>query len=174
MNAESTYVRPARPRPALVPPGGEGARTAALVLALPMRVAATPLGRRVLAAAVVAVVLVSLVGALYDHTDRPHAAGALAGAQNTASHRPAGGGSGSGGSGGGSAESARRNSPAEAAAAWYAGKQRVALDRVQALGQRRISATERKVLVVAEAGASKLPTAYVVVRKGPGGWAAVS
>jgi len=32
MNAESTYVRPARPRPTVVPPGGDGARLAALVL----------------------------------------------------------------------------------------------------------------------------------------------
>jgi len=89
MNAESTYVRPARPRPTVVPPGGDGARLAALVLALPMRVAATPLGRRVLAAATVAVVLVSLVGALYDHTDRPRAAGVLAGARATASRQAA-------------------------------------------------------------------------------------
>jgi hypothetical protein len=109
MNAESTYVRPTRPRPTLVPPpGGDGTRLAALVLALPMRVAATPLGRRALAAA------------------------------------------------------------------WFAGKQRIAPDRVRALGQRRVSAIEREVLVVAEAGASKVPSAYVVVRKGRDGWAAVS
>ncbi len=172
MNAESTYVRPTRPRPrpTIVAPGGDGAGLAALVLALPMRVAATPLGRRVLAAATIAVVLVSLVGALYDHTDRPRPASALAGAQATASHRPA-----TGGWAGGSAKATgRKRSPAEAAAAWYAGKQRVALDHVQALGQRRLSATEREVLVVAEASGSKLATAYVVVRKGPGGWAAVS
>jgi hypothetical protein len=165
MNAESTYVRPARPRPALVPPpGGDGARLAATVLALPLRVAATPLGRRVLAAATVAVVLVALVGALYDHTDRPGAAstGALAGAQPAASRKPA------------PAAPKRSGGAAEAAAAWFAGKQRVARDQVRALQQRRVSATERQVLVVAEAGASSLPSAYVTVRKGPGGWAAVS
>jgi hypothetical protein len=87
MNAESTYVRPARPRPTLVPPSGDGTRLAALVLALPMRVAATPLGRRVIATATIAVVLVSLVGALYDHADRPRTAGALAGAQATSSRQ---------------------------------------------------------------------------------------
>jgi hypothetical protein len=81
MNAESTYVRPARPRPTLVPPSGDGTHLAALVLALPMRVAATPLGRRLIAAATIAIVLVSLVGALYDHADHPRAAGVLAGAQ---------------------------------------------------------------------------------------------
>src|SRR5436309_7309482 len=87
MNAESTYVRPGRPRPTAVPPGGEGARLAATVLALPLRVAATPLGRRVLAAAVTAVLLVSLVGALYDHADTTRTAGALAGAQATSSRQ---------------------------------------------------------------------------------------
>jgi hypothetical protein len=166
MNAESTYVRPVRPRPTLVPtPGGEGAHLAAAVLALPLRVAATPLGRRVLAAVTIAVLLVSLVGALYDHTDRPGAAaaGALAGAQATASRQAA-------------PAASRRTAaaPASAAAAWFAGRQRVALDRVRALQQRRVSASERQVLVVAEAGAAKLPSAYVTVRKGPDGWAAVS
>jgi hypothetical protein len=174
MNAESTYVRPARPRPTLVPPpGGEGARLAAIVLALPLRVAATPLGRRVLAAATVAVVLVTLVGALYDHTDRPGAAaaGALAGAQATASHQAA---PAAARGAAGKPAMAKRGGAAEAAAAWFAGRQRVALDRVRALQQRRVSATERQVLVVAEASAAKVPSAYVTVRKGPDGWAAVS
>jgi hypothetical protein len=175
MNAESTYVRPVRPRPTLVPPpGGDGARLAATVLALPLRVAATPLGRRVLAAATAAVLLVSLVGALYDHTDRPGAAAtdALAGAQATASRQadPAAPRRGEAAP----AAAKRTGGAAEAAAAWFAGRQRVALDQVRALQQRRVSDSERQVLVVAEAGASKLPSAYVTVRKGPGGWAAVS
>jgi hypothetical protein len=167
MNAESTYVRPVRPRPTLVPPpGGDGARLAGTVLALPLRMAATPLGRRVLAAVTIAIVLVALVGALYDHTDRPGGAatGALAGAQAMAARQAAPAAS----------KSKRTAGAADAAAAWFAGKQRVALDRVRALQQRRLSATEREVLVVAEAGASKVPSAYVTVRKGPHGWAAVS
>jgi hypothetical protein len=173
MNAESTYVRPARPRPTLVPPpSGDGVGLAATVLALPLRVAATPLGRRVLAAATVAVLLVSLVGALYDHTDRPSAAAALAGAQATSSRQPDPGKPRTAGAAPAAAK--RTGGAAEAAAAWFAGKQQVAVDRVRALQQRRVSATERQVLVVAEAGASKLPSAYVTVRKGPGGWAAVS
>jgi len=172
MNAESTYVRPTRPRPTIVSPGGDGARLAALVLALPMRVAATPLGRRLLAAATIAVVLVSLVGALYDHTDRPGTAAALAGAHATASRQAA---TATGRRAAVSpAATKRTGGPAEAAAAWFAGKQRVALDHVRALQQRRVSANERQVLVVAEAGASKVPSAYVTVRKGPDGWAAVS
>jgi hypothetical protein len=172
MHAESTYVRPARPGPTVVPPAGEGIHLAALVLALPMRVAATPLGRRVIAAATIAVVLVSLVGALYDHADGQGTAGALGGARAAASRQAA-------------APPGRRTAaPAavkvtaggagDAAAAWFAGQQRIARDRVRALGERQLSATERQVLVVADAGASKLPSAYVVVRKGPNGWAAVS
>jgi hypothetical protein len=171
MNAESSYVRPVGPRPTLVPPGGDGASLTATVLALPLRVAATPLGRRVLAAATIAVVLVSLVGALYDHTDRP-GAGALAGAQATASRQATPAASGQ--AAGSPAAAKRTGGAAEAAAAWFAGKQRVAPDRVRALQQRRVSATERQVLVVAEAGAANVPSAYVTVRQGPDGWAAVS
>jgi hypothetical protein len=174
MNAESTYVRPARPRPTLVPPpAGDGTRLAAVVLALPMRIAATPLGRRVIATATIAVVLLVVVGALYDHADRPRTAGALAGAQATASRKPAPATPGRG-TAPPAAAKGTAGGAGEAAAAWFAGQQRIARDRVRALGQRQLSATEREVLVVAEAGASKLPTAYVVVRKGPNGWAAVS
>jgi hypothetical protein len=172
MHAESTYVRPARPRPTLVPPAGDGARLAALVLALPMRVAATPLGRRVIAAATIAVVLVSLVGALYDHADGQRAAGALGGARAAASRQaaaPPGRGTAAP-----AAVKVSAGGAGDAAAAWFAGQQRIARDRVRALGERQLSATERQVLVVADAGASKLPSAYVVVRKGPNGWAAVS
>jgi hypothetical protein len=172
MNAESTYVRPARHRPTLVPPAGDGTRLAALVLALPMRVAATPLGRRAIASAAIAVVLVSLVGALYDHADRPRT-GALGGAQATASRRAAPASPGRG-TAAPAAVKVTAGAAGEAAAAWFAGQQRVARERVRALGERQLSATERKVLVVADAGASKLPSAYVVVRKGPNGWAAVS
>ena len=67
MNAESTVFRASRP--AVVAPGGEGARAAAWVLAWPMRLAATPLGRRLLAAATLALVLVVGVGWLYDSAD---------------------------------------------------------------------------------------------------------
>jgi pyruvate/2-oxoglutarate dehydrogenase complex dihydrolipoamide acyltransferase (E2) component len=168
MNAESTFVRPSRPT--VVAPGGDGARLAALVLALPMRVAATPLGRRALAAAAIAVVLVTWVGMLYDQPDRA-AAGRLP-AVHAAASRPA-------------APAAKATKPAaaakrstaaaagQAAAAWFAEQQRIAVDRVRALQERRVSATERQVLVVADAGA-KLPSAYVTVRKGRDGWTAVS
>jgi hypothetical protein len=127
----------------------------------------------VIAAATIAVVLVSLVGSLYDNADRPRTAGALGGAQATGSRRaapvPAGGRSARP-----AAAKVTAGAAGDAAAAWFAGQQRVARDRVRALGERRVSATERQILVVADAGASKLPSAYVVVRKVPNGWAAVS
>lgn len=169
MNAESTFVRPSRPT--VVTPGGEGARLAAMVLALPMRVAATPLGRRALAAAAIAVVLVTWVGALYEQPDRTASADRLAAVHASASRgtqpaatRPAS-----------SPVAAKRSAGAdEAAAAWFADRQGVAVERVRALQDRRVSATERRVLVVAEAGGAKLPSAYVTVRKGRDGWTAVS
>jgi hypothetical protein len=170
MNAESTYVRPSRS--SVVAPGGDGGRLAALVLALPLRLAATPLGRRALGAATIAIVLVSLVGVLYDHADQPRSAAALAGTRAAASP---GAGAATGGRSSAAPAAAKGSSAAgDAAAAWFASKQRVAVDRVSALQQRRVSATERRVLVIAEAGGAKLPSAYVTVRKGPDGWAAVS
>ena len=80
MNAESTVFRASRPA-VVVAPGGEGARAAAWLLAWPMRLAATPLGRRLLAAATLAVVAVVGVGWLYDSADQPRVA---------ATFRPAG------------------------------------------------------------------------------------
>jgi hypothetical protein len=167
MNAESTVFRASRPA-VVVAPGGEGARGAAWLLAWPMRLAATPLGRRLLAAAVLAVVAVASVSYLYESADQPRAA---------ASFRPAGlvaGGAAKAGSGDRQLAAApvrakAAPSPAEAAAAWWAAHERVALAKVQSLQQRKLSATEVQVLVVAEAG-SRMPSRYVTVRKGPGGW----
>ena len=76
MNAESTVFRASRPA-VVVAPGGEGARAAAWLLAWPMRLAATPLGRRLLVAAVLAVVAVATVGYLYDSADQPRSAAAF-------------------------------------------------------------------------------------------------
>jgi hypothetical protein len=171
MNAESTVLRASRPA-VVVAPGGEGARAAAWLLAWPMRLAATPIGRRLLVAATLAVVAVVSVGWLYDSADPATAA---------ASFRPAGLASADG-AGGGSAAASRQTAaaparakkaagPAEVAAAWWAARQRVAADKVRSLQQRRISGTETQVLVVAEAPGSRMPSEYVTVRKGPSGWA---
>src|SRR5215211_4052528 len=151
MNAESTVFRSSRPA-VVLSPGGEGARAAAWLLAWPMRLAGTVMGRRLLVALALAVTAVATVGWLYDSADSPKAmaavgAGGLTSARNTAS---------------GAAE--------EPAAAWWAARQKVAVDKVQALGQRRVSRSEVQVLVVAEAGGSRMPSRYVTVRKGGDGW----
>jgi len=163
MNAESTVFRASRPA-VVVAPGGEGARAAAWLLAWPMRLAATPIGRRLLVAAVLAVVAVAAVGYLYDSADQPAAASAA---------RPAAARAGTGDAGrqlaAAPVRAKRAATPAEAAAAWWAGRQRVAVAKVQSLQQRKVSASEVQVLVVAEAG-SRMPSRYVTVRKGPSGW----
>ena len=168
MNAESTVFRASRPA-VVVAPGGEGARAAAWLLSWPMRLAATPMGRRLLAAVVLAVVAVGTVGYLYDSADRPRDAVAF---------RPAGLAAGTPT---GDATTARQTaaSPvrakpaataAEVAAAWWAARQGVAPDKVRSLQQRKVSASEVQVLVVAEAAGAKMPSRYVTVRKGPSGW----
>jgi hypothetical protein len=147
--------------------GGEGVRLAALVLALPMRLAANPLGRRLVGALVLAAVLVTAVELLYDHADDPQVA---------ASFRVAGAAKASPAADAGRQAAAspvrakRTTGPADVAAAWFAARQRVAVDKVRALQQRRLSPTEVEVLVLAEAGSSRMPNQYVTVRKGAGGW----
>jgi len=172
MNAESTVFRSSRPA-VVLSPGGEGARAAAWLLAWPMRLAGTVMGRRLLVALALAVTAVATVGWLYDSADSPKAMaavgpGGLTSARNTAS---------------GAAEEpaaarktdaaparAKAANAAQAAAAWWAARQKVAVDKVQALGQRRVSRSEVQVLVMAEAGGSRIPSRYVTVRKGPDGW----
>jgi hypothetical protein len=171
MNAESTVFRSSRPA-VVVAPGGEGVRAAVWLLAWPLRLAATPLGRRLLVAAALALVAVAGVGFLYDTADPPGSAASFrpaglaaprpaAQAAATATRRTAAAPAGP----------TRAASAAEAAAAWWAARQRVAVDKVRSLQQRRVSATETEVLVVAEAAGSRMPSEYVTVRKGPSGWA---
>jgi hypothetical protein len=170
MNAESTAFRSSRPAVVLAP-GGEGTRAAAWLLSWPMRLAATPIGRRVLAAVALAVVAVAGVGYLYDSADQPRQA---------ALFRPAGLAAEAAGATKAAAvdrqaaaspvRAKRAATAAEAAAAWWAARQKVDLGKVRPLQQRRVSATEVQVLVVAEEAGSRMPSEYVTVRKGPSGW----
>ena len=169
MNAESTVFRASRPA-VVVAPGGEGARAAAWLLAWPMRLAATPMGRRLLVAATLAVVAVMSVSWLYDSADPATASRAFRPA-GLAAAGPAAGEPASRQSAAAPVRAKKSRAPAEVAAAWWAARQKVAADKVQALQQRRISKTEIQVLVVAEAGGSRMPSDYVTVRKGPSGWA---
>ena len=168
MNAESTVFRASRAA-VVVAPGGEGARAAAWLLAWPMRLAATPVGRRLLAAAVLAVLAVSCVGYLYNSADQPREAVAFRPAGLAASTPTR------------DATTARQTaaSPvrakpaataAEVAAAWFAARQSVPAAKVRPLQQRKVKANEVEVLVIAEAGGANMPSHYVTVRKGPSGW----
>jgi hypothetical protein len=171
MNAESTVFRSSRSA-VVLSPGGEGARAAAWLLAWPMRLAGTVMGRRVLVAVALAVTAVATVGWLYDSADSPRAVAAV-GPAALANAKAAAGGAGDPAAGRRSSAAparAKAASAAQAAAAWWAARQKVALDKVQALGQRRVSRTEVQVLVMAEAGGSRMPSRYVTVRKGADGW----
>jgi hypothetical protein len=167
MNAESTVFRSSRPA-VVVAPGGEGARAAAWLLSWPMRLAATPMGRRLLVAVALAVVAVTFVGYLYGTADQPSSTTAKTAARSAAA--PVGAGDSRRQLAAAPARAKHAATPAEAAAAWWAARQRVAVARVQSLQQRHLSASEVQVLVVAEAG-SRMPSQYVTVRKGPSGWA---
>src|SRR5829696_1784796 len=159
MNAESTVFRASRPA-VVVAPGGDGARAAAWLLALPMRLAATPLGRRLLAAVALGVVLVATVGYLYDSPDPASAAGSFrpAGLAVEAPATPAAAGRQTAAA---PARKTRAPGPAEVAAAWWAARQKVAVDKVRSLQQRRISASETQVLVVAQGAGSRMPSGFV-------------
>jgi len=168
MNAESTAFRASRPAVVLAP-GGEGARAAAWLLAWPMRLAASPLGRRILAAVLLGVVMVATVGHLYDSPD-PAGAASRFRAAGLAAEAPAAPPAAGRQTASAPARTAAAPGPAEVAAAWWAARQKVAVDKVRSLQQRRISATETQVLVVAQAAGSRMPSQYVTVRKGASGW----
>jgi hypothetical protein len=168
MNAESTAFRASRPA-VVVAPGGDGARAAAWLLAWPMRLAATPMGRRVLAAVVLAVVAVGAVGYLYDSADRPREPVAFRPAGLAAS-TPTGDATTARQTAASPVRAKAATTAAEAAAAWFAARQGVAADAVRPLGQRKVKADEVQVLVMAEAAGARMSSRYVTVRKGPSGW----
>jgi hypothetical protein len=167
MNAESTAFRASRPA-VVVAPGGEGARAAAWLLSWPMRLAATPMGRRLLAAVVLAVVAVGCVGYLYDSADQPREAVAFRPA-GLATSTPTGDAT-TARQTAASPVRAKSGTAADAAAAWFAAREGVPAGKVRPLQQRNVKANEVQVLVVAEAGGAKMPSRYVTVRKGPSGW----
>jgi hypothetical protein len=138
-------------------------------------------GRRLARAAALTVVLAVVVTALYDRGEVPTAAaqpalGAPAGAPRA-------------GPAAGRGATARRRDPAEpgglrgrarvapvgerpaaVAAAWYAARHGVPRAKVKPLQQDRLSATEVRVLVLADHGHGRLRTALVRLRHGGDGW----
>jgi hypothetical protein len=157
-------------------------RSAALARAAGRRVlaaAAGETGRRLARAAALTVLLAVLVTALYDRGEVPTAAArqavrpAAAGNQGgSASHGTAPGKDPAevGGLRGRARAAPVGERPAAVAAAWYAARNGVPRARVKPLQQDRLSATEVRVLVLADHGHGRLRTALVRLRHGPDGW----
>jgi hypothetical protein len=139
-------------------------------------------GRRVARAAALTVTLAVLIGALYDRGEvptaaaRPAAAAPAAGAPGGSAARARAGGTrrpdpaGRGGLRGRARATQAGPPPAAVAAAWYAARQGLPAAKVEALQQDRLSASEVRVLVLADHGRGRLQTALVRVRLGPAGW----
>ena len=141
-------------------------------------------GRRLARAVALTVVLAVVIGVLYDRGELPTAA-----ARPAVSAPAAGAPGGSAAKAKARAGTARRpdpagqgglrgrprppragERPAAVAAAWYAARQGLPAAKVQALQQDRLSASEVRVLVLADHGRGRLGTALVRVRRGPAGW----
>jgi hypothetical protein len=131
------------------------------------------MGRRLLVAVALAVTAVATVGWLYDSADSPKAMAAVGPAGLSSTQAAAAGAADEPAAtkqSNAAPARAKAANAAQAAVAWWAARQKVAVDKVQALGQRRLSRTEVQVLVMAEAGGSRMPSRYVTVRKGADGW----
>jgi hypothetical protein len=137
-------------------------------------------GRRLARMAALTVLLAVLVTALYDRGEVPTAAawqaappaaagdqgGAAARGAATPPKRPAE----VGGLRGRSRVAPVGERPAAVAAAWYAARSGVPRAKVKPLQQDRLSATEVRVLVLADHGHGRLRTALVRLRHGADGW----
>jgi hypothetical protein len=134
------------------------------------------MGRRVGRAAALIVTLAVAVVVLYDRGEVPIAAAQPALAAPPA--RPAAGPGAAhptdpgdrGGLRGRARPAPVGERPADVAAAWYAARSGVPRARVKPLQQDRLSATEVRVLVLADHGHGRLRTALVRLRLGPDGW----
>jgi hypothetical protein len=133
-------------------------------------------GRRVGRAAALIVTLAVVVVVLYDRGEVPVAAAKPALAAPGA--RPAAGPGAArradpgdrGGLRGRARPAPVGERPAAVAAAWYAARSGVPRARVKPLQQDRLSATEVRVLVLADHGHGRLRTTLVRLRLGPDGW----
>jgi hypothetical protein len=131
------------------------------------------LGRRIGRAVALAAAFAVVVVVLYDQGEVPAAAArpALAAPAGRPAATARLGDPGDRGGLRGRARPARVGErPAEVAAAWYAARSGVPRSRVKPLQQDRLSATEVRVLVLADDGHGRLRTALVHLRRGPDGW----
>jgi hypothetical protein len=185
MNAEATAVSDTKAIGRAIPgrwpaPPPDAAVRAVVALGLvPLRLLATRMGRRLMAATVLSIVLVGAVSALYDHADGPATLQRTLNAAPAAASKPAPSGQVAGAakgatSGKASLASVAASRPAKdarsAAVAWYAKRVGVAADRVQALQEQRINATTIRVLVMAQVSQTNVPTALLTVKRARGGW----
>ncbi len=187
MNVEATAVRNTKPMGVAVPgrwsaPPSDAAVRAVVRLGLiPLRLLQTQVGRRLAATAVLSLLLVGAVSALYGHADGPATPPRpLNSAVPAAVSRPAAGGTAT--SAAKSAGASRETSlasvalarpakdPQSAAVAWYARRLRISPDRVQALQQQRVNGSTTKVLVMAQVSETNVPTAFVTVKRAGSGW----
>ncbi len=180
MNAEATALRDAKRIDRAIPgrwsgpPSDAAVRAATKLMLVPLRLLATPMGRRLTATVVLSVVLVAVVSSLYEHADGPAVAVRQAlNAVPAAASKPAAAKR--------TVDASQRTSatvtappaakrPEDAATAWYAQREGVSPDRVHALQRQRVSATVIKVLVMAEVSATDMPTAFVNVKRDGEGW----
>src|SRR6266511_2134091 len=167
MNAEATAVRDTKPMGAAAPgrwsapPSDAAVRAVVSLGRIPLRLLQTRTGRRLAATAVLSLLLVGAVSALYAHADGPATPPRpLNSAVPAAVARPAAGGK---------ATSAAKD-PQSAAVAWYANRLRISPDRVQALQQQRVNGSTTKVLVMAQVSETNVPTAFVTVKRAGSGW----
>jgi hypothetical protein len=139
-------------------------------------VAAGELGRRVGRALALTLVLAAVVVGLYDQGELPRAAAQPAVAAPAGHPGPGAGATrrrdpgDQGGLRGRARPAPAGERPAEVAAAWYAARTGVPRAKVEPLQQDRLSATEVRVLVLADHGHGRMRTALVRLRRGPDGW----
>jgi len=182
MNAEATAVRTAKSIGAAIPgrwstpPSDAAVRTVVNLGLAPLRLLfQTRFGRRLTATAVLSVLMVGMVSALYAHADTPGLPATPAAASRPA--RPgqaAAAAMGAGASGKTTLAAVAAARPAKdaatAATAWYAARLHLPTGRVQALQQQRVDKRRVKVMVMAQVSESDLPTAFVTVEQTGRGW----
>jgi hypothetical protein len=186
MHAEATAVRDTKaigtalPGRWSAPPSDAAIRAVVSLGLVPLRLLRTRIGRRLATTAVLSLILVGAVSALYDHADSPASVQRALNAVPAAASKPAGretaGAAKSAGTSGGTAlasvvaASRPAKDPQTAAVAWYARQLRISPDRVQALQRQRVNGTTTKVLVMADVSQTNMATAFVTVKRADGGW----
>jgi hypothetical protein len=159
-----------------LPTGTDSAQALRTLLMVPVRVMRTAVGRRVVAAAALAIALQGMVGLMFSNADAPTATAGAAvreasvragqGTTHAAAHQPAAPAKASA-----SKKAAPKTyaKPQEAAAAWFAKQAGVPVSKVRALQQRPAGENKAKVLVMAEYG-DNVDTDEVTVVRGDAGW----